>query len=160
MSEAVFTLVGVIVGGLVSAVSTFYLQRAAEDRRWKREDQVRYHFERVQLYTEFSKAANTIATLEMDNVQTPYEEPSYIKGNPRKLERQLFSVLYPQIAVIASTPVKEAADAFLEKVRFTAFEAMNSEIIDREEYAGALSMLAETFNQAAREELGIYSTKE
>lgn len=71
-------------GAVLTTVLNFLLQRSADNRRWKREaeaqrerwehedevqqqrwnreDKVRYHLERVRLYTEFNKVASAIVT--------------------------------------------------------------------------------------------------
>ena len=47
MTTAIVGLVGVIVGSVLTALLNFYLQRAADQRRWKREDELqRQHWER------------------------------------------------------------------------------------------------------------------
>ncbi len=38
MSPAVVALLGVVVGALLTAFLNFFLQRAADGRRWKREE--------------------------------------------------------------------------------------------------------------------------
>ena len=47
MTTAIVGLVGVIVGSALTALLNFYLQRAADRRRWEREDELqRQHWER------------------------------------------------------------------------------------------------------------------
>ena len=47
MTTAIFGKVGVIVGSVLTALLNFYLQKAADQRRWEREDELqRQHWER------------------------------------------------------------------------------------------------------------------
>jgi len=43
MTTAIVGLVGVIVGSVLTALLNFYLQRAADRRRWEREDELQKH---------------------------------------------------------------------------------------------------------------------
>ncbi len=64
MSAAVIALVGVVVGALLTALLNFFLQRTADERRWRREDEaqrlrwehedrIRFQAERLRLYRDF-----------------------------------------------------------------------------------------------------------
>lgn len=53
MTAAIFGLIGVVIGAVLSAVLNHELQRRQDVRRWKREDQTRYQSERLSLYRDF-----------------------------------------------------------------------------------------------------------
>lgn len=50
MSTAAVALVGVVVGAVLTGVFNFFSQRAADQRRWAREDRTRHHQERLLAY--------------------------------------------------------------------------------------------------------------
>lgn len=74
MSPAVIALLGVVVGALLTALLNFFLQRAADGRRWEREDaaqrerweredRVRFQAERLGVYRDFlMEARRTLDT--------------------------------------------------------------------------------------------------
>jgi hypothetical protein len=75
MITAIVGLVGVIVGSVLTALLNFYLQKAAELRRWKREDErqqqlweredhTRFQADRLHLYRDFRVEAQRARNLE------------------------------------------------------------------------------------------------
>jgi hypothetical protein len=75
MTTAIVGLVGVIIGSVLTALLNFYLQREADNRRWKREDEkqrqvwhredrTRFHAERLRLYRDFLVEARRVYELE------------------------------------------------------------------------------------------------
>lgn len=61
LSTAVFTLIGVVIGSVLTGLVNFILQREADNRRWahedavrsgqwEREDRTRHHQERLSAY--------------------------------------------------------------------------------------------------------------
>lgn len=53
MTTAIIGLIGVLVGSLSTAFVNHYLQKQAEERRWKREDRVRLREDRLTLYRDY-----------------------------------------------------------------------------------------------------------
>ncbi len=53
MTTAIFGLVGVVIGGVLSALLNYLLQSAQDRRRWEREDQLKFEPERLALYRNF-----------------------------------------------------------------------------------------------------------
>jgi len=75
MITAIVGLVGVIVGSVLTALLNFYLQKAAELRRWKREDErqqqlweredhTRFQADRLHLYRDFRVEVQRARNLE------------------------------------------------------------------------------------------------
>ena len=75
MITAIVGLVGVIVGSVLTALLNFYLQKAAELRRWKREDvrqqqlweredYTRFQADRLHLYRDYLVEAQRVRNLE------------------------------------------------------------------------------------------------
>ncbi len=46
-------IIGVVTGAMVTGAVNFLIQRAADFRRWQREDQIRFHVDKPHLYRDF-----------------------------------------------------------------------------------------------------------
>ncbi len=75
MTTAIVGIVGVIIGSVLTALLNFYLQRAADNRRWQREDEqqqqmwnredrTRFHADRLRLYRDFLVEARRVYDLD------------------------------------------------------------------------------------------------
>jgi hypothetical protein len=111
MSDGLYALIGVALGGLITAVVPFFLQRAAETRRWAREDARLYHPERIEAYKAFARAVSRF-TLARD-VPNPYakrEEQEALTAERLRLMAEAYSDAY----TFASPPVAGAAHRLLD----------------------------------------------
>lgn len=129
------------------------LEQEAQRERWRREDLVRHHPERFQLYTEFNQAASAIVASSWAYVLD--EMPVYAKEESQELYRKVVAELYPRIQVVASEPVKEAAQKFVSVITNAAFFGATGDLVDDQAYAQALGNWSQRFAEAAREELGL-----
>jgi hypothetical protein len=94
MNTAIVGLVGVIVGAVLTTVLNFYLQRAADIRRWQREEQrqqqlweredrTRFQEERLRVYRDFivaAKRARDLKEFNEDNMSNMVGEIELISG--------------------------------------------------------------------------------
>jgi hypothetical protein len=142
---AVFSIVGVVVGGLLN----FFLQKWQEERRWKREDESRFAPERLSLYRDFVN--------EMERVRSG-----------ERFEREL---LWRQIAEMEVLSSRAAYSRAVESVQFAeenwamlcgeeeppvARDSDGEEVpFDREDVREMLETRTYRFIRTVRNELGV-----
>lgn len=139
MTAAIFGLVGVVVGSVLTALLNYWLQRRADERRWDREDQLRFHAERLRLYRDFSvEAAKAYGEFDLEKFTTQLHEIDLI-GAP-KVAKAARSLWIYASGVGLEYEMKEAGEEF-------------SQDLGRIEMNFTTTNLA--FTEAAREELGL-----
>jgi hypothetical protein len=96
VTTAIANLVGVIIGSVLTALLNLYLQREADKRRWKREDelqqqqwkredQTRFQADRMRIYRDFlveaRRARNLEPTFDEERMQRMVGEIELISGS-------------------------------------------------------------------------------
>lgn len=139
LTIALIGLLGVGLGAAISAVVPYILQRAADKRRWQREDQRFYHPERVEAYKAFARAV-TRHTMAYDFM----ESEAFSEHLPHPFETAVQLVeAYADAYTFASAPVENAARHLLD----IAFSSDAGE--------DDLSEARTAFLDAVHEELGV-----
>jgi hypothetical protein len=140
MTTAIIGLIGVVLGAAISSALTYFLQKAADDRRWEREAEQRrlewhreneyrdYH-ERRQAYSEFMASTDRL-----------------FAGDGSLEAFKQYRVCEAAVRLIATAEVEKAADVLGYRARGAASGAP----VGNAEYGGAL----QDFLRAAREDLG------
>ena len=67
MTAAIIGLIGVVVGSLSSTFVSHYLQKRADERRWRREDVVQLREERLKLYRDYNLEIRRVRELQSFN---------------------------------------------------------------------------------------------
>jgi len=147
MTTAIVGLVGVIIGSVLTALLNFYLQRAAELRRWKREDErqqqlweredhTRFQADRLHLYRDFMVEAQRVRNLE--------------GFNEMEMERMAVEIEL----VSSSANVVHPAMALLYDTK-DLWAYLHNGVGSEAETVGKWERNLYRFNQAAQDELGI-----
>lgn len=159
MSAAAYGIIGVVVGSLLTGLINFFLQRAADERRWKHEDEaqrerwrhedrIRYQVERLSVYRDFSLGARRAMNSGGEEFDADHIDP-----------------LFHEIELIGSDEVVSAADDVRthghQYKHAAARYHENREVgITSEEAALAIEESYERFIAAAKAELGIREGRE
>lgn len=159
MSTAVIGLAGVVVGAVLTSLLNFFLQRAADERRWKREDEIqrerwrhedriRYQVERLNTYRDFSARARRA-----------------MNSGGEDFDADLMAPLLHEIELISSDEVASAADDVfmhgnLYKLAAARFRENREVGISSEDAALMLETSHHRFVAAAKAELGIREGQE
>ena len=100
MTAAIFGLVGVVIGAMLSALLNYLLQRSQDLRRFKREDEYRDYHERRQAYAEFIASTDLLFSGE-DRSSAAWQEYRRCDG--------IIRIISPQAVEIAADRVGYAA---------------------------------------------------
>ena len=136
MTAAIFGLVGVVIGGVLSALLNYLLQRAQDRSRWKREDELKFEPERLALYRDF-----------LNGIERAH--------SGQGLERERLSGTLSEMELLSSMAVYEralAAFGFVEKLHSGSWQDEAEELADVEDH---MQELKYRFNRAVRKELGV-----
>jgi hypothetical protein len=148
MTTAIFGLVGVVVGAALTALLNYYLQRAADRRRWDREDALRReHWERE------DRAA---LRAERVNLYRAYVEQAHRVLDVEGFDRDKMRLMMYQIELLGSSDVTRWGVPIYFDAE-DAWEEMNtppSEGTGEADWHDLQHDLYK-FNQAVRAELGI-----
>ena len=159
MSAAAYGIIGVLAGVLLTGIVNFFLQRAADHRRWKQEDEsqrerwrhedrIRYQVERLSVYRDFSLGARRA-----------------MNSGGEEFDADRMDPLFHEIELIGSEEVVSAADDVLmhghQYKHAAARFRENREVgITSEEAALAIEESYGRFISAAKDELGIREGQE
>lgn len=150
---AIAGVVGTALGAISGALISGWLNYRTEKRRWEREDRNRHYTERLRVYTEFYKAAEKRSHKSWsDLVDDLLRDPKDVPESHSQLRRALED-LYPQIAMIASEPVRDAAGGYMRAVhnRGPSIHKLDDLLKDLQDTDRKM----DEFVAAAREELGV-----
>lgn len=141
MTAATFGLVGVVIGAVLSALLNFLLQRSQDLRRWKREDELKFEPERLELYRDFLNGM----------------ERARSSG---KSEDDKLSVMLSEMELLSSSAVYNRASeafSFTRKLRSAWLDDKHDhhDLLDAEDH---LAELMYRFNRAVRKELGVVTS--
>lgn len=140
MTAAIFGIIGVVVGSVLTAVLNYFLQKSLDNRRWEREDRQNFQQERVRVYREL--------LIEADRVE---------KLKTNLITEDDWSRILSEIDMFSSSlgvrlAAREMAFHATEVERTTA---TSDKIKDWHEAQQKLREARGNFGIAAREELGI-----
>jgi len=172
LSAAVFGFIGVVIGSVLTALLNFFLQRAADNRRWAREDAVRsgqwereyrtrHHHERLSAYRDLLAAVSVEKFGFVDDDETM----GYWLMDKRLEESvKVISACHSEVLLLGSSrKVKEASASINEE---TILLQRKSHLIhdveplgDRElgEFINPVLEARSEFLAVAREDLSIES---
>lgn len=136
-----------ISGAVLGLIGNYWI----ETRRWKREDQVRYHEERSRVYTDFYRVASAISSKAWTGVID--ECPDYVEKDHHQLVLELMN-LKPRIDMIGAATVRETAARITYQIERAEVDGPTS-IEEEANYAEMISKLTTEFAEAARKELGV-----
>ncbi len=170
MNTALVGLGGVVLGVVLTSLLNFFLQKAADDRRWKREDEaqrerwrhedevqrerwrhedrIRYQVERLSVYRDFSLGARRT-----------------MNSGGEEFDADRMDPLFHEIELIGSDEVVSAADdvrmhGHQYKHATARFRENREAGITSEEAALAIEESYGWFVAAAKDELGIRECRE
>jgi len=148
MTTAIVGLVGVIVGSALTALLNFYLQRAADRRRWEREDALqRQHWERED---QAGLRAERIS-LYRDYVAQVHRVMDTLEFNPDEMRLMMY-----QIELLGSAEVvKWGVPLFFDALDVDGESRIRPPKSKIDEATDTLNRHLHKFNQAVRAELGI-----
>lgn len=155
MTAAVFGLVGVVVGSVLTAWLNYWLQKQSDDRRWNREDRLRDYERRRQVYTDL---------LYWSDENSLHRRFLTDPGGARMALSSGFKEAQSEVELLAPPKVAQAA----EDLRIAFFRCMPDEeeievteeevgVVFRAEPYGELWESRDRFRLVAREDLGILS---
>lgn len=140
VTAAIFGIVGVVIGTVLSATLNFLLQRTQDRRRWEREDELKFEPERLALYRDFLNGMER---------SRPWD----------KSERERLSGILSEMELLSSRVVYERAyEAFEFSKRLQSAwsdEKGDYDPYDLAEAEDHLQELSYRFNRAVRKELGV-----
>jgi hypothetical protein len=144
MTAALIGLAGVVLGAVIKTV----LDIALENRRWGREDQLRYFQQRLEAYAGFLRVLSAMHIDRKEPAEPPERRPDF---------GDLLGAYY-LVDLLASQPVRVAATKCLLAAGLTAVELADlGEDHPWLGYSGSDTGVehATAFREAARAELGL-----
>jgi hypothetical protein len=151
-------ILGVVVGALIALLTTHVLDR----RRWKREDQARFHLDKIEIYSELLQAA-TLVFFDYTVLSSMQAEPERDSHHGEMLKRFMFGYndllgKMSKIEFISSREVIETARAIRDSAKelFTEMKMAEGGTVSRQvDWELYRNKLQPAFVSAARAELGI-----